>query len=72
MNKELEQLTMEQAYAQLDSLLGEMENGEHSLEDTFRMYAKGIELVQACHEKIDAIEKKLQILEENGDTVDEY
>ncbi len=71
MDKELEQLSMEQAYEALDRLLSDMENGEHSLEETFSLYRRGIDLVQCCNEKIDRIEKQLIILEEKGDKDDE-
>ena len=71
MDKELEQLSMEQASEALDRLLSDMENGEHSLEETFSLYRRGIDLVQCCNEKIDRIEKQLIILEEKGDKDDE-
>ncbi|MDD6213277.1 MAG: exodeoxyribonuclease VII small subunit [Clostridiales bacterium] len=67
MEKEWEELTMEEAYRQLDQLLDEMESGEHSLEEMFGLYQKGIKLVQCCHEKIDQMEKQLIILEGNGE-----
>lgn len=60
----IQNMTMEEAYEQLDQLLADMESGNHSLEETFSMYTKGLELVKICHDKIDAIEKKLLILEE--------
>ena len=64
-------MSMEEAYAKLDELLSDLEMNEHSLEETFGMYTQGLQLVQCCHEKIDRIEKKLQILEQN-DTVSEF
>ncbi|MCD8053239.1 MAG: exodeoxyribonuclease VII small subunit [Lachnospiraceae bacterium] len=66
MDEAMETLTMEEAYRQLDELLSEMEDGEHSLEETFTLYRKGVALVQCCNEKIDRIEKQLIVLEERG------
>ena len=62
-------MTMEEAFDKLSSLLGQMEGEEHTLEETFQLYGEGLQLVRYCNEKIDAIEKKLVILEENGDTI---
>ena len=45
-----------------------MESEEHTLEETFQLYGEGLNLVRYCNDKIDAIEKQLVILEENGDT----
>lgn len=64
MDKSLEKLTMEEAWDRLDALLNDMESGEHTLEETFSLYTQGVKLVQCCNEKIDAIEKKLIVLEE--------
>ncbi|MCD8077886.1 MAG: exodeoxyribonuclease VII small subunit [Lachnospiraceae bacterium] len=66
MDETMEALTMEEACQQLDELLTEMEEGEHSLEETFSLYRKGVALVQCCNEKIDRIEKQLIVLEEGG------
>ena len=66
----LENLTMDETYARLDALLNEMETGNHSLEESFALYSRGIALVQACSSKIDRIEKELIILE-NREGADE-
>ncbi len=71
MDKELEKLSMEQAYDALDQLLTDMESGEHTLEETFSLYRKGVALVQCCNEKIDRIEKQLIVLEEKGESWEE-
>ncbi len=56
-------LPLEEAFRRLDEVLGEMESGEHSLEETFSLYEKGLKLVRRCQEAVDGIEKKLIILE---------
>lgn len=59
--------TLDQVLAELDLILNDME-GENSLEETFRMYHKGIDLLKTCNDKIDRIEKQIQILDEEGNT----
>ena len=44
-----------------------MESGEASLEETFLMYQKGMELLKECSSKIDMVEKKMMLLNENGE-----
>ncbi len=55
---------MEVSITRLGDLFSSMEQGEHTLEETFSLYGEGLRLVKYCGEKIDAIEKQLLILEE--------
>ena len=45
----------------------ELESGDTSLEESFGLYQKGMEMLKFCNEKIDTVEKKVQVLEENGE-----
>lgn len=58
-----EQMTIEEAFTALESLLGEMENPEISLEESFAKYKKGLDLVNYCSKSIDHVEEQLSILE---------
>ena len=51
----------------LETLVEQMESGEASLEETFLMYQKGMELLKECSSKIDMVEKKMMLLNENGE-----
>ncbi len=62
-----ENLTMEETFEALDNIVKQLESGEASLEDAFVMYQKGMELLKECSKKIDTVEKKMLILNENGD-----
>lgn len=64
---EKKELTMEQAMEALDHIVEQLEEGNASLEDTFALYQKGMELLKQCSGQIDQVEKKLQILNENGE-----
>ncbi len=65
-----EELTIEQAFEKLDKLIENMET-EIPLEESFNMYKEGIELIKLCNEKLDKVEKKIMILDENGELKDE-
>lgn len=49
------------------SSLKKLESGESSLEESFQYYETGMKLVKFCNEKIDKVEKKMIVLEENGE-----
>ena len=57
-----EDLPVEEAFARLEQLIRRMESEDISLEDSFACYEQGIRLVRYCNERIDQVEKKVQIL----------
>ncbi len=59
MNKGLSELMDE-----LDELIEKMDDPSVSLEESFDMYRKGVLKLKICREKIEGIEKEIQILEE--------
>lgn len=65
--QEPDQVTLDQVFAELDQILDRMEE-ENSLEETFRMYHRGIDLLKNCSDKIDKIEKQIRVLDEEGNT----
>jgi len=67
-NEKEEQETLESLFAGLDGVVEKLEQGETSLEESFRLYQAGMEMLKKCSEKIDAVEKQVLILEENGET----
>lgn len=69
--KETQELTLEEAFKQLDGTIEALENRDISLEDSFKQYQQGMELLRQCNEKIDTVEKKMLILNDNGET-DEF
>lgn len=58
---------LEDMFTELDQVVADLENTEISLEDSFKLYHKGMELLKECNDKIDAVEKKMLILDENGE-----
>ena len=51
-----------------DQLIGEMEEDGISLERSFDLYNKGMGLLKECSKSIDEVEKKVLILDEDGET----
>lgn len=59
--------SLETTFEELDKIVSELEGTDVSLEDSFKLYHKGMELLKVCNEKIDAVEKKMLVLDESGD-----
>ena len=62
-----DEYTLDQVFEQLDQILAGMEE-ETSLEESFRLYHKGMDLLKISSEKIDKIEKQILVLDEEGNT----
>ena len=58
--------SLETVFEQLDEIVGKLEGENVSLEESFQLYHQGVDLLKVCNEKIDTIEKKMLILDENG------
>ena len=63
MAEEKKEMTMDEAFQQLQAVLEKMESGELGLEESFKLYEEGLGLVKLCSSKLDEIEKKMIILE---------
>ncbi len=64
-----EQATLEELFAELDEVLAAMDDREVSLEDSFALYEKGMKTVRRCYDKLDAVEKKMLMIAEDGSEV---
>lgn len=69
--KEGKEQTLEQLFEILDQTLVTLESREISLENSFEKYQEGMELLKQCNQKIDTVEKKMLVLNEDGGT-DEF
>ena len=59
-------MTLEESFDALDVIIGELQGGELTLEESFQKYEAGMKLIKNCNDSIDKVEKKLMVLiEEN-------
>ena len=65
------QLTLEEAFTQLETVTKALEDENISLEDSFAVYQKGMQLLKYCNESIDKVEKKVLVLNGEG-KLDEF
>ncbi len=66
-----EDVDFEGALSRLEDLVGELERGELSLEDSLRRFEEGVRLVRRCSEQLKSAELRIRQLEEGTDGVSE-
>lgn len=65
------ELTLDETFERLETVIGKLEQEDISLEESFRVYKEGMKLIRSCNEKIDKVEK--EVLKLNGDgTLEEF
>lgn len=55
-------LAFEQALAELERIVHELEGGELGLEESLRLYERGVGLVRRCAAQLDAAEARVKVL----------
>lgn len=56
-------MTLEQSFECLDDIIGQLQSGTLTLEESFKKYEEGMKLVKNCTDAIDKVEKKLIVIE---------
>jgi len=62
-------ITYEQAALELESIVSMLESGDLPLEESIKVFEKGIKLVRICNKKLDDIEKRITLLIEGKDGI---
>ena len=62
----VKEVSLEDNFEVLDSIVEQLESGESTLEESFALYQKGMRILKQCSDSIDKVEKKLIVLEEEG------
>lgn len=58
--------SIEETFRELEAIVGKMESGDSSLEESFACYEAGVRLVKECSARIDKVEKQMIVLSEDG------
>lgn len=61
-----EGLSIEEAFEKLNGIIGSLDGEEIPLEESFRLYQEGIQLLQYCNAKVDMVEKQMIVLNGAG------
>ena len=60
--------SLEEMFQDLEEVISEMEGSDITLEQSFDLYKRGMNLLKQCSKTIDEVEKKVLILDEEGET----
>ncbi len=69
-NSDKKNLKFEDAYKRLDEIARLLEDGNTPLEESFKIYEEGQELIRKCHEILDQAEIKLKAVKEKQNDVE--
>ena len=67
MTKQDKQMHFEEAFKRLEVIVGNLESGDLSLEESMKLFEEGIGLTEACKSRIEDAEQKIQLLLKNSD-----
>ncbi|MAS77853.1 MAG: exodeoxyribonuclease VII small subunit [Candidatus Neomarinimicrobiota bacterium] len=67
MTKEDKQMHFEEAFKRLEQIVGNLESGDLSLEESMKLFEEGIGLTEACKSRLEDAEQKIQLLLKNSD-----
>jgi exodeoxyribonuclease VII small subunit len=57
----------EAAIAELESVVKQLEAGDLALETSLALYERGVQLSRFCHARLDAADRRIEILNERGE-----
>jgi exodeoxyribonuclease VII small subunit len=57
----------EAALAELAAIVKKLEDGDLTLETSLSLYERGVQLQRYCHERLDAAERRIDILNDRGE-----
>ena len=60
--KPIEEMSFEEAMAELDRVVGQLERGDVPLEDSIKLYERGDALKKRCETKLKEAEEKVEQL----------
>ena len=62
--------TLEDDFQELEEIIDKMEQEGIPLEESFQLYEKGMKKLKSANEKIDAVERKVVALQQDGSVSD--
>ncbi len=68
--KDVEKLSYEQAYEELQSIVTLLDEGKQTLEDTIKLFERGQALARRCEGLLGQAQKKMRLLSKDTDKDD--
>ncbi len=64
---EQQEASLEETFQELSSIIEKMQERDVTLEESFSLYEQGIRKLKLCNDKIDNVEKKMLLLNQQGE-----
>lgn len=61
---------IEESFEYLDDVIERMEDPDITLEESFSLYEKGMKVLKEAVKAVDYVEKKVQLIDDDGNTED--
>ena len=62
----MQEVSLEELFAQAETIVARLEEPQIALEDAFAAYEQGMQIIRACNARIDQVEKKMLVMNEDG------
>ena len=62
----MQEVSLEELFAQAEAIVEKLEEPQIALEDAFAAYEQGMQIIRACNRRIDQVEKKMLVMNEDG------
>lgn len=59
--------SLEETFQELSIIIEKMQEREVTLEESFALYEQGLRKLKLCNDKIDSVEKKMLLLNQQGE-----
>ena len=69
-DKDYGKLSVEESFELLDEIVEKMEDEDITLEESFAAFEEGMKVLKAANSKIDEVEKKVKVINGNGELDD--
>ena len=66
-DKKVSEMSFEDAMAELEAVVGQLERGDVPLDESIRLYERGAALKKRCQEKLKEAEEKVAAITLDGD-----
>lgn len=61
----VEQLSLEECFAELQEIVERLEKGELSLDESLQLFERGMQLSRRCERELQKVERRIQLILEN-------
>lgn len=58
----------ESALAELEAIVKKLEDGDQTLEASLVLYERGVQLSRYCHARLEDAERRIEVLNDRGET----